>query len=100
VISFCTKHHQHSNNISERPKREKPELETYEKRKTEEKSPEQKKEEEKGKYNHAFGQYYFCPVILRLIWGRQNAHAGYVNQPSLVTTEPFSVMSFVKLCMP
>lgn len=46
-----------------------------------------------GKYNHAFGQYYFCPVILRLIRGRQNAHAGYVNEPSLVTTEPFSVMT-------
>jgi hypothetical protein len=46
-----------------------------------------------GKYNHAFGQYYFCPVILRLIRGRQNAHAGYVNKPSLVNTEPFSVMT-------
>jgi hypothetical protein len=32
-------------------------------------------------------------VILRLIRGRQNAHAGYVNEPSLVTTEPFSVMT-------
>jgi hypothetical protein len=31
--------------------------------------------------------------LLRLIRGRQNAHAGYVNEPSLVTTEPFSVMT-------
>jgi hypothetical protein len=35
---------------------------------------------------------YFCPVILRLMRGRQNAHAGYVNEPSLLTTEPSSAM--------
>jgi hypothetical protein len=46
-----------------------------------------------GKYNHAFGRYYFCPVILRLIRGRQNVHAGYVSEPSLVTTELSSAMT-------